>query len=96
MCMRVDKRYKGTGRKVYVAWKVFYREEDGTLRPQFYRTNLTIKRRRWVGPSKRPGFHAHKKRPHYPGYPYIVRKVLLRGLLGRSCQHYTARYLWVN
>ena len=95
--MTIDRRYKGTSKRIIVAWKVFYREEDGMLRPQFYHTSLIIKRRKWIGPSRRPGFHAYKKRPsHTVGYPYVTKKVLLRGLLGEGPYHYTAKYLWVG
>ena len=95
MCMRVERRYKGKGRKVYTGWKVFLR--DGSkLRPQFQHRYMHFERKCWTGPTSRPGFHICKKRPAPSGFPYVTRRVLIKGLLGESPYHYTARYLWVN
>lgn len=94
--MKVDKRYKGKGTTIYTAWKVFNVGSCGELRPQFFSTYYRFRRREWNGPTRRPGFHAYKKRPYYPGWPFKVKKVRLKGLLGQSHYHYTAKYLWVN
>ena len=96
MCMNVVKRYKGLGRTVYTGWKVFY-PDQGKLYPQFrHHFDMIFKRKCWNGPTRRPGFHVWKNRPYPPGYPFVIKKVRFRGLLGKGFVHYTARYLWVD
>ena len=95
MCMRVERRYKGKGRTLYVGGKVFLLTHK-ELHPQFQHRDMTFKHKCWNGPTRRPGFHVWKKRPCYRNYPYVIKKVVVKGLLGQSSIHYTARYLWVN
>ena len=100
MCMRITKGYKGTGTKRVEAWKIFILRSNGRLYSQYFLSRGPFKRRHWSGRSGRPGFHAYKTRreaiSHAIWEAEVVRKVYLKGLLGESERHYTARYLWVN
>ena len=100
MCMTITKKYTGKGKRVVVAYKVF-------RRPLFGRQGLlsqygwfTFPRRQWSRSRRLPGFHAYKLRKDARRAAWCsertVRKVRLKGLLGSSRTHYTARYLWVN
>ena len=106
MCMTVDKRYKGTSKRVIVAYKVFCTTDPLWYGPQRIGLSSLIryyhfKRKAWNGPTKQPGFHAYKTRYRAAAYDWrrestVVRRVLLKGIMGESKTHYTARYLWVN
>ena len=101
MCMRLDRRYKGRSTKQIVAWKVFQTDESERNSLTALFAYFRFKRHKWNRSSRGPGFHVYKTKQeamlNRPSWcKYVVRRVRIKGLLGESPLHYTARYLWVN